>query len=344
MKLFKVGPFAPLAASFIVAGLMHYSIGPLSPVRSAIAEEEHAHDEGHEEGHDEDGHDDGHGDSAEEGEHHDDVVKLSPSEMKEFGVKVGAAGSGQITTYVVLPGEVLPNADHVAHIVPRYAGIVKEVRSRIGDTVRTGDVLALIESSESLTPYELKTLLDGTVIAKHITRGEAVTRDTQTFVIADLRDVWIELSVYQRDLARVKLGQRVLVSTGHHLPDVEGMISYVSPVVDEDTRTARARVVLQNGDGAWRPGMFVTGRVAVNAATVPVAVPHTALQTVEGSTVVFVQDEDGFEPRQVELGRTSTTHAEILSGLSIGERYVATGGFILKAELGKSELSEGHSH
>lgn len=272
------------------------------------------------------------------------AVTISKDHILEFGVKVATAGHGRIATEVVLPGEVVPNADRIAHLVPRYAGIVKEVRNRIGDTVAAGDVLAIIESSESLSSYGLSTLTNGTVIDKHITRGEAVTRQTQAFVIADLRDVWVELSVYQRDLASVKVGQSVLVSLGHDQADTQGTISYVSPVVDEDTRTARARVVLDNSAGKWRPGMFVTGRVNIASVEVPVAVPNTAFQTVDKHSVVFVQRDGAFEPRQLELGRRSTTHAEVLSGISRGETYVASGGFILKAELGRSELKQGHGH
>jgi cobalt-zinc-cadmium efflux system membrane fusion protein len=328
----------------LMIALVSFAVGAGPSLRPALAESEHAaHDEhGKHDKRDErdkDGDHDDHGD-----EHHDDTVRLSPEEMVEFSVRVATAGGGRISTYVVLPGEVRPNADRVAHLVPRYAGIVKEVRKQVGDTVATDDVLAVIESSESLTSYELKTLIPGTIIAKHVTRGEAVTRDTQAFVIADLSAVWIELSVYQRDLARVAVGQAVLISTGHHLPDVASEITYVSPVVDEHTRTALARVVMDNSNGSWRPGMFVTGRVAVDVADVPIAVPLTALQTTNGRSVVFVQDEDGFEPRQLHLGRTSATHAEVLSGLTAGERYVASGGFILKAELGRAELGDGHAH
>ncbi|MBC8292588.1 MAG: efflux RND transporter periplasmic adaptor subunit [Proteobacteria bacterium] len=272
------------------------------------------------------------------------TVTISRDHILEFGLKVATAGHGRIATEVVLPGEVVPNADRVAHLVPRYAGIVKEVRSRIGDTVAAGDVLAIIESSESLSSYGLSTLTNGTVIDKHITRGEAVTRQTQAFVIADLGNVWIELSVYQRDLASVKVGQSVLVSLGHDQADTRGTISYVSPVVDEETRTARARVVLDNSTGKWRPGMFVTGRVDIASVEVAVAVPNTAFQTVDEHSVVFVQRNGAFEPRQLELGRRSTTHAEVLSGISSGETYVASGGFILKAELGRSELDQGHGH
>jgi len=281
-----------------------------------------------------------------DGDHadHETSVRLTASEMAEFNVEVATAGAGRIATYVVLPGEVVPNADRVAHIVPRYAGIVQEVRRRVGDEVSEGEVLAVIESSASLTAYELTTLLGGTVIAKHITPGEAVTRESEAFVIADLADVWIELSIYQRDLDSVAVGQPVLISPGHHLPDFPATVSYVSPVVDEHTRTARARVVMPNDDGRWRPGMFVTARVAVESVVVPVAVPRTALQTVDGTTVVFVAHDDEFEPRPVEIGRTSETHVDLVAGLAAGERYVASGGFVLKAELGRGELSGGHAH
>jgi cobalt-zinc-cadmium efflux system membrane fusion protein len=343
--------FSHVTRSLLLAALLSFASGANPWLQPAFSESEHAAHDDHNDHNDHNDHGDhgDHGNHDDHGdehadEHHDDAIKLSPEEMVEFSVIVASAGAGRISTYVVLPGEVRANADRVAHLVPRYAGIVKEVRKQIGDTVATGDVLAVIESSESLTSYELKTMLAGTIISKHITRGEAVTRDTQAFVIADLSTIWIELSVYQRDLARVAVGQAVLISTGHHLPDVASEVTYVSPVVDEHTRTALARVVMDNSNGSWRPGMFVTGRVVVEEADVPIAIPLTALQTTEGRTVVFVQDDDGFEPRRLKLGRSSATHAEVLSGLTAGERYVASGGFILKAELERAELGDGHAH
>jgi len=342
----------------VVGGLLaaFVAVLSLSMAQPTLAMVEDSHDHGaHGDSHDgddsHDSHDDSHGEDDshghgdhDEGHHEYEALRLTPSEMEEFDVKLESASGARIANYVALPGEVVVNADRVAHIVPRYAGIVKVVKKSVGDSVENGDVLAVIESSESLSDYELKTLLSGTVIGKHITRGEAVTRDSQAFIIADLSDVWIELSVYQRDLARVRTGQRVSISSGHDFPEREGEISYVSPVVDEHTRTALARVVMDNASGAWRPGMFVTGRVALQSVDVAVAIPLTAIQTVGDRTTVFVQDDDGFEPRRVELGRRSATLVEVVSGLARGERYVASGGFILKAELGRSELGHGHAH
>jgi len=277
-------------------------------------------------------------------EERDEIIRLTPAEMAEFGIELASAGPGEIARYVELPGEVRPNQERLAHIVPRFPGIVMDVRKRIGDAVEKGDTLAVIESSESIAPYKLRTLMAGTVIGKHITRGEAVTRETEAFVIADLETVWVVLSVYQRDLPLVRIGQPAVISAGHGLPEFSGTISYVTPVVSEETRTATARVELPNQDGVWRPGMFVTGQVVVDATNVPIAVPRTALQSIDGKSIVFVKSEDGFSPRQVQVGRNSEMHVEIQDGLAVGERYVSRGGFTLKAEISREQFGEGHGH
>jgi cobalt-zinc-cadmium efflux system membrane fusion protein len=275
-------------------------------------------------------------------EHAAEAVRLSPEMLEEFDIQVLTAGSGWIEKTVVLPAEVRPNQDRLAHIVPRFPGIVKEVRKQIGDSVRAGDTLAVVESSESLAPYALKTLIDGIVIAKHATRGEPVSPETEVFVVADLREVWVDISAYQKHLSALKLGQPVIVSGGPDLPEAQGTLSYIAPVVDEHTRTVTARVVLPNPEGRWRPGMFVTARVQVERTEVSVAVPKTALEVIEQKTVVFVQEKDRFQPRRITIGRQGKSHVEIRSGLIAGERFVSRGGFTLKAELGRGELSSGH--
>ena len=276
--------------------------------------------------------------------HAEESVQLSPQELAEFGIELASAQPATLTRTVELPGEIKPNEDRLAHIVPRFPGIVTAVHKKTGDTVRAGATLAIIESSESLAPYELKTLTAGTVIEKHVTRGEAVTRDSQAFVIADLTSVWANLSVYQKDLSRVHVGQSVTISAGHDLPPATGKISYVTPTVDEETRTTTARVVLPNTKKRWRPGMFVTGRVIVERAKVPLAVPVAALQTIDDQPVVFVETDAGFQPRAVTLGHADDDYVEIRLGLRPDERYVSRGGLTLKAELSREQFGDGHGH
>lgn len=292
-----------------------------------------------------------HGEAARGGERHGKgeahrraIVRLPAGVLDEFGIRVAVAGPGRIGRTVTLPAEVRANEDRLAHITPRFPGIVKSVRKRIGDRVEAGELLATIESSESLASYPLTTGIAGVVIARHVTRGEAVTRETLAFVIADLHDVWIDISAHQNNLDQVRVGQRVLISAGHGREEAEGTISYVSPVVDEATRTATARVVLSNPDHVWRPGMFVTARVLVEDAEVPVVVPRTAVEIVGGERVVFVETDAGFAPRPIVGGRQDSRSIEVVAGLRPGERYVARGGFTLKAELAREELSGDPGH
>ncbi|MFN8626362.1 MAG: efflux RND transporter periplasmic adaptor subunit [Candidatus Binatia bacterium] len=273
------------------------------------------------------------------GHENDLTVHLSAAQLAAFGVTLATASPARIDHGVELLGEVRPNGDTLAHIVPRFPGIVRQVRTTVGDEVRAGEVLATVESNESLAPYELKTQLDGTVIERHITRGESVDREKPVFVIADLSSVWVDLAVYQKDLDHVRVGQSVLVSSGS--AETEGKISYIAPVVDGPTRTAIARVVLPNAAHTWRPGLFVTARV-LDPIPAAVAVARGAIQTIEGRTTVFVEAGEGFEPRTVTLGRGGETLVEVLDGLRPGDRYVATNSFLLKAELGKGEA--GHAH
>ena len=176
--------------------------------------------------------------------------------------------------------------------------------------------------------------------------GEVLSNDAPVFTVADLSTVWVDLSVYQKDLPHVRKGQAVHIAPGKGTLPVEGKIAFVSPIVDSRTRTARARIILANPGGVYRPGLFVTADVDVSAVSVPVLVPKAAVQRIEGRNVVFVPTEDGLAGRPVGLGRSSRTHVEIVEGLRAGQKYVAGGAFQLKAKIVTSGLGAhaGHGH
>ena len=267
-----------------------------------------------------------------------DAISRSPEELEPYGVRFASAGPGEVDLGLELPGEIQPNADRLAHMSPRFPGIVREVRKHVGDSVRAGEVLAVIES-EALAPFELRSAFAGTVIEKEVTPGEAIGRETTAFVVADLSTVWATFTVYQRDLGFVRVGQAVRIQGAPGQPEVEGTISYITPVIDPLTRTATARVVLRNSDGVWRPGAFVTGHV-LEPVSVPLAVPREALQTLDGRSVLFTESAGRIEARPVTLGRSGRTTVEITSGLDPGTRYAHAGSFLLKAELEKGEAEE----
>jgi multidrug efflux pump subunit AcrA (membrane-fusion protein) len=273
--------------------------------------------------------------SAEKEEHSEGVV-FSQAKIAIAGIELAQAAPAVLRDSLTLNGAVQPNQESLLQVTPRFPGVVREVRKRIGDRVQKGEVLAVVESNQSLTPYELKAALSGTVIDRQTTLGEYASEQKPAFVIADLSTVWVDFSVYRRDLARVALGDRVLIDPADGKPGIEAKISYLSPVGSSDTQTAIARAVVSNEEQRLRPGLFITGRLTLSARQVPLAVKVSALQTVENRTVVFVRNGAKFEARDVEIGQRDPEFVEITFGVLEGDMYAAKNSFIVKAEMGKA--------
>jgi cobalt-zinc-cadmium efflux system membrane fusion protein len=188
---------------------------------------------------------------------------------------------------------------------------------------------------------------DGVVVESHASRGEVVGPADQLFTIADLTRLWIELDIFERDFSSVSEGQDVDVTTvAWPGRSFAARIVYVGDILDVQSRTVRARVELDNSDGALKPGMFATAFIRTAAGETVVGVPRDAVQNVDGDDVVWVPgDEPGaFVATPVLLGRElSGGMVEIESGLAAEEPLVVVGAFTLKAELAKDEFG-GHEH
>ncbi len=288
-----------------------------------------------------DGHDT-HRDEArgEHSDHEDGGSAFTVGDFEEFGVTLATVGPATVDIAIDLPGEIRPNGDRIAHLAARFSGIVRDVSAGIGDRVREGDVLARIES-DTLTVYPITAPFGGTVIDRHLALGELVDQADPVFILADLTTVWLEVNVHQHALSDVEPGRSVTIRQVAGGQSTQAEISYVSPIIDQETRTAIARAVVPNDDGSWRPGTFVVATMEELVA-VPLAVPCHALQTFEGRTTVFVAEGDRFEPRPVTVGVQGRTRVEITSGLTAGERVADEAAFLVKAELEKGEA--GHAH
>ena len=212
----------------------------------------------------------------------------------------------------------------------------------LGDEVAKNEVLAVVESNESLQSYPVKAQIAGTVTAKNITVGEFVSELTTLYTVADLSSVWVDLNVYRQDFAKLRVGQKLLVDAGPDSGAVAAEISYLSPFGAENTQSLLARAVVPNPRGELRPGLFVTARVVLEVPEVALAVPPAAVQLLEEREVVFVRAGDTFTARPVKLGRRSEAWLEVLTGLKPGENYVAKNSFLLKAELGKAAAEHEH--
>jgi len=207
----------------------------------------------------------------------------------------------------------------------------------------------LRDTDKDLTLYELRAPVDGIIISKHAVSGEVLGTNSRSFTVADLSQVWVNFIVYQQNLAFIHQNETVTVLSRFGLDGkeltTESRINWISPTLDEKTRSATARVVINNAEGQWRPGMFVSGKVTIAESPAMLVVPLTALQTIDGKKVVFIQHEDGdFGAQVVSLGRQDYRQVEILTGLQEGQTYVSENAFTLKAQLQKGEFGEGHHH
>lgn len=348
-------------------------------------------------------------------------VQLGADQVRSAGIEILAVGPRRMQTTLELPGEIKADATREAHVVPRLAGVVLEVRKQAGDRVQRGEVMAVISSREladaksalieashrrefarvalereeslwrkkisaerdflaakrdaeeavlaedtaaqkllalglpsasltdlaaqprdGLSRFEIRAPLTGTVVERDVTTGEAVTAEQAIFTVADFSSVWIELSVYARDLGAVRIGQNATVVSSDLGKEATGTINFIGRLVGEATRSAPARLVLRNPTGEWRPGLFVTVRLVREEVEVPLAVSSEAIQAFRDWQVVFVNYGDWFEARPLELGRTDGQWVEVRSGLKAGDRYAARNSFAVKAEIGK--LGATHDH
>ncbi|MCH4878472.1 efflux RND transporter periplasmic adaptor subunit [Pseudomonas sp. TMW22090] len=351
--------------------------------------------------------------AAAEGEHGEEGhIELSTEQITAAGIQLVEARAQNISLGLPFPGEVRFDEDRTAHVVPRVPGVVESVAVNLGQSVKKGQLLAVIASqqisdqrSEQAAAqrrlalarttyerekklwqgkisaeqdflqarqalqeaeiavsnarqkisvlsgsvvatggnrYELRAPFDGVVVEKHLTPGEVVDESTAAFTLSDLSRVWVTFGVSPKDLNKVQVGKKVTVSAAELNAEVVGSVAYVGSLLGEQTRTATVRVTLENPQGSWRPGLFVTALVATDSREAKVAVPETAIQTVEDKPSVFVRTDDGFETRAVELGSRADGFVEITQGLDAGAKVASAGSFVLKSELGKASAE--HSH
>lgn len=266
-------------------------------------------------------------------------VELTDDQIQRSGIVVETAGPAKLQTKLRLFGTISPNEERVAHVMPRYPGVVKRVGKRLGEAVQKNDVLAVIQSNESLQEYEVRSDIAGTVVQKDIVLGESVGAEKTIYVVVDLSTVWVNLNVYRQDFSKLRGGEKVMVEAAGVSEKIEGTISYISPFGAESTQTMLARTEVLNKEGMLRPGLFVVGSVVLAEEEVPVAVKESAVQTLEDKEVVFVREKDSCEARPVTFGKRDGEMREVTYGIKPGEKYAAENSFIIKSEIGKGEAA-----
>jgi cobalt-zinc-cadmium efflux system membrane fusion protein len=323
-----------LAIALIIAG----GYWLLTPT-SKQSHKEHSHEEKEEHGEEkEHGGEHEHSDGEEE---HGEETKISDNAANNLDIKVLKVGSAKVHESVSVTGRITLNQNTTAQVKARFSGIIRSVAKEAGEVVKVGDVLATVESNDSLQIYPVKSPVAGTIITRNANLGE-LAADEPLFVVADLSKLWAELFIFSKDGEQLKAGQKVLIQCLDDPINTESSIALVLPTAEASSQTVVARAVIDNSSNHWRSGMNVRADVILREKEVPVAVKTEAVQRMEGNNVVFVKEDGAYKAHPVEIGSSDSEWTEIISGLSTGQSYVAKNSFVVKADIGKSGAEHEH--
>jgi multidrug efflux pump subunit AcrA (membrane-fusion protein) len=287
-----------------------------------------------------------HEEEEREGEERASTLHLAQATLQALGIVMMPVEVKVLEQTLEVTGQIAQDTDRLDHVNAPEAGILKELLVTIGQRIEAQAPVAMMLSNASQTPIQVAAPRSGLILGIHTSVGASVDSLTSLMTIADLSQVWATFDVYEQDVALVQVGQRLDVRSVAY-PDREfpGKVVFVSPQVDQHTRTIKLRAEVENPDYALKLGMFVTGTLYIPMAKEALVAPHDAIQRLEEERVVFVQTgPEMFEVRNVKVGTETPRQVEILEGLQVGERVVATGSFHLKAELLKGTLEEEHGH
>ena len=267
---------------------------------------------------------------------------MSASAAQAGGVKVETAGPVSIDEAVTLSGRIEVTPEGKGEVRAWYPGRIMSLRGELGQMVRKGQIVARVESSESLQTYSIPAPISGQIIEKNSNVGD-VAYDRPIFVIADPTKLHAELFVYPRDSERVRVGQRVEVRSLSGTDRILATVESILPSAEMTSQTQLAHVHLPDGAGpAWRPGLGVEGGVTVASRPVALAVRTKAIQRFRDFDVVFARVGDTYEVRMLELGVRTPEWTEVLGGLDPGTAYVTDGAFLIRADIEKSGASHDH--
>ena len=272
------------------------------------------------------------------GEHADEFVTMSAEMAKQNGIETTIVTRGVIRDEEILYGKIVADPASLAHVNARFPGVIKEIKANIGDEVKKGEILVMIESNESLNQYSIKAPMSGRVVARQANIGE-LTNGENLLTIANFDVVWAQLSVFPNQLSKISDKQQVLIQSTEF--NQSGQISYLTPSLNNKPYSL-AFVKLNNKTNNWPLGASIKGAVTTNQHSAPVVVPKEAIQEFEGNDVVFIKEGNEYHPNPVKTGASDAINIAIIEGLNVGESVVVKNSYLLVADLKKSEA--GHEH
>ena len=258
------------------------------------------------------------------------------------GVKTEEVGPASVSDLVDMAGRIEITPEGKSEVRAWYPGRIMSLNGELGQTVRKGQIIARVESSESLQTYAIPAPMSGTIIEKNVNVGD-IAGDRAIFVIADPTQLHAEFFVYPRDAEKVRVGQDVEVRSLSGDVKLMAKVEAVLPTADMASQTLLAHVHLPASAAQnFRAGMGVEGFFAVSSETLPLAVRTRALQRFRDFIVVYMKSGQTYEVRMLTLGRQTPEWTEVLAGLDPGTTYVTDGAFLIRADIEKSGASHDH--
>jgi cobalt-zinc-cadmium efflux system membrane fusion protein len=268
-------------------------------------------------------------------------TRIAAEAARQGGIEIARAGPATIGEKRELFGTVELDPSARSEIRGQFPGRVVQVTKRVGQSVRRGELLARIESSESLQVYPVYATVSGVVAERNGNPGD-MTHDAPLYVITNPSATTVVFNIFPRDLGVVRPGMQVAVETQDGQPVGTATLGSYLAEGNAEAGTALMRAAVPNREGWIRPGMAMRGTLQVNAQSVPLAVRTEAIQPFRDFQVVFANYGSDYEVRMLQLGRRSPEYTEVLSGIEPGTPYVAKGSFLVRADIEKSGASHDH--
>jgi multidrug efflux pump subunit AcrA (membrane-fusion protein) len=275
---------------------------------------------------------------------HEVILSKEAAETLEFNTV--EAKRAPLVEKVTVRGQIAQDAVETIHVKAPHNGSIVECRTKLGSSVKKDELLCVLRNRQTGNLSEIKSPINGVVISDYAKQGEEIDNLAPLHTVADLSRLYANFDVYERDIAALKTGQKILISSSAWPGKTfKGELVFISPRVDHETRTIKIRAIADNPLNLLKLGMFVNGEVIVESQDSPITIPKQAILYGEGTRMVFVQTGDNkFEPRAVIVTKEAGELAAIGSGLKEGDRVVINNAFLLKSELFKAKLDDGCAH
>jgi len=276
-------------------------------------------------------------------EHHEEKNELTVRKESQelIAVKTQKAQKDHFVKKISVVGQIAQDPESFSYVTGSARGIVDECKVQIGTTVKKDQTVCVIKSGDAF--IEVKSPISGVVISDTMKKGDKIDAVSSPHTIADLSKLWATFDLYEKDIADVKLGQKVAVrSIAYPGKTFTGEITFISPRIDSDSNTIKVRAVIQNPGYLLKLGMFVTADIIVESPEQYIMLPLEAVHSIGEKKIVFIKTADEiFQPREITVKDQTKDVAAVSAGVSEGDEVVVGNSFLLKSELLKSQMGEG---